>query len=452
MKKLFIFLLTVILAVTVSLQPAEANTMWGKVEIKKGMIGKVQVLKETSLYQINKKKLKVIKKLKKGTEYGVYEYTKSYGGLYKVADNRYIKKSKSIQYSKKPVQKVYSTKQIVDLNDEKIVLIETNNGQGSGIIIAKGLILTNQHVIDGASEATVTLNNGEQYKVEGVVESDEKKDIALLKTTKIFKTSGVSIRTSSKGLSKGEKVVAIGSPVGLQNTVSEGIISSFRNLNGVSCIQTNADIDNGSSGGGLFNNSGQLIGITSSGIDSGSANLNFAVTSDEFVPMVNKYISRTHKSIESSFPLPSKPLPSTQDPVLGDIALGMTKKQVKELSGGKLLSEKSNQLFYENVLVLGYSAGVIYNFENNRLTSISIFHNVVDNQGDLDLLEKYFVVMLDKISKTYGKPYSLDTNWFDDKDVYALSALWRTKENDVFLTVRVKVDSNYGGILITLKN
>jgi S1-C subfamily serine protease len=246
-----VFILSAILIFTVSSQQAEAKSMWGKVEIQDGMIGKIQILKDTDLFTLSKGKLKFVKKLKKGNEHGVYGETKNMGGLYKLSGINYVKKSNSIKFVPVP-KKVYSTKEIVKLNDEKIVLISTDIGQGSGIVVGNGLILTNHHVIDGASEGTVTFTNGQQYKVAGIVESDAKKDIALLKTTKTFKTTSVSIRPSSKGLSKGEKVVAIGSPKGLQNTISEGIISSFRNNNGVSEIQTNADIDNGSSGGALF--------------------------------------------------------------------------------------------------------------------------------------------------------------------------------------------------------
>ena len=82
-------------------------------------------------------------------------------------------------------------------------------------------------------------------------------------------------------LAKGNKVVAIGSPKGLQNTVSEGIVSSFRIVEGVQQIQISAPIDHGSSGGGLFNSKGELVGVTASGYAGSNADLNFAVAIDE---------------------------------------------------------------------------------------------------------------------------------------------------------------------------
>ena len=350
--------------------------------------------------------------------------------------------------------KVYSTKEVVELNDEKIVLIKTDIGQGSGIVVANGLILTNHHVIDGASRATVTFNNGIIMDVKGIVESDSKKDIAILKTTQNFQIRGVSMRASSEGLYKGEKVIAIGSPKGLRNTVSEGIISSLRIIDGVSLIQTNADIDHGSSGGALFNVSGQLIGITSSGYDDVSANLNFAIASEEFVPMVNNYIHKDFNKVNASFPIlsiPEQPTKPVQKPILGDVALGMTKQQVKQLSSGNFSSESTNNVYFSNVVVLGYLADISYEFENGRLVAINAYHYIVENQNSIDILEAFFVVLYDEISKQFGKAYSIDTNWYDDEDGFVLSAFWMNSDHNTLLTVKVTMDyETFGGIRISI--
>ncbi|CAM3228713.1 S-layer-like y domain-containing protein [Filibacter tadaridae] len=357
-------------------------------------------------------------------------------------------------------EKVYSTKEVVELNDPKVVLIETDTGQGSGVVIANGLIITNHHVIDEATRATVTFNNGAKFEVAGVVESDSKKDIAILKTTKTFTESGVSIRPSSKGLSKGEKVIAIGNPKGLQNTVSEGIISSFRNPEGVSLIQINADIDHGSSDGGLFDVSGKLIGITSSGYDKAYANLNFAVASEEFVPMVNKYINKDFKNINASFAKPNipeqptkptEPTEPNQYPVLGKVALGMTKEQVKNLAGGYFSNETTNTLYFSNANVLGYLADTSYEFQGNKLVAINVFHYVVENQYDLDILEAFFVVMYNEISDVYGRADILDTDWYDDNDGYSLSAYWMNPTHNTLLVVKIMESfDTYGGIRISI--
>lgn len=107
MKKVFLALVASILLLTLTLTPtatetAQAKTMWGKIELKKGMIGKVIILKDTYQYSISNKKLKHGAKLKKGKEYGIYSYSKNYGGVYKMGSNKYVKKSSAIKYYKAP--------------------------------------------------------------------------------------------------------------------------------------------------------------------------------------------------------------------------------------------------------------------------------------------------------------------------------------------------------------
>ena len=457
---MFILLIAVSLMFTINASAAE-KVMWGKTELKLGQIGKITILEDTPLVKLESNGvLATVRSMKKGEEYRVYSFKGNQGGLYGLGGGNFVQKNTKVKYEtpsksklallkkeSKPVKKVYSTKEIVDLNDQKIVLIETDSSQGSGIVIGNGLILTNQHVIEGATGATITFNDGQQFEVIGIVESDVNKDIALLKTKK-FKTAGVTIRPTSNGLSKGEKVIAIGSPVGLQNTVSEGIISSFRTSEGVSYIQTNADIDHGSSGGSLFDTSGELIGMTTSVIDSGSANLNFAIASEELVPMVNKYKNKNYDSILASFPFPTT---SDEAPGLGDISLGMTMEQVRNLSAGSYLSEDNNHLVYSDVTVLGYLADVIYQFQNNRLVAINVYHYVVDDIQDLDTLERFFVVLYDEVSKIYGEADELDTDWNNDEVDYHLSAYWTRPDHVTMVTVNMTINSNtFGGLSISI--
>ncbi|WP_075618290.1 S-layer homology domain-containing protein [Paenisporosarcina indica] len=337
--------------------------------------------------------------------------------------------------------KTYSTKQIVAMNDSKVVLIETDVSQGSGIVIANGLILTNHHVMRGASSATVIFNDGTEYQVSGVVESNPKKDIAIIKTSKTFNVSGVNVRSSSQGLSKGEKVVAIGSPQGLQNTVSDGIISALRVIDGVSTIQTNADIDQGSSGGALFNENGQLIGMTSSGYDDVMANLNFAIATEEFVPLVNKYKTMNFGSVPASF-IPSP----TQVPVLGNVALGMTMEQVKQLTQGNYVEEDATELFYSDVNAFGYQADVIYEFQNNKLFAMTVYHYIA-NQTEVEILEDYFYGMYDDLVETYGVADDLNRDWNDDEEDYSLYAYWMTPAHHLLLSVTMTIDNeSFGGI------
>lgn len=134
---------------------------------------------------------------------------------------------------------------------------------GSGVIIsADGYIVTNNHVVDGADELTVTLSDSKEYSAR-IIGADKTTDLALIK---IDGKNLPAIRiANSDNVKVGEWVLAIGNPLGLNNTVTAGIISAkARTLgaNGVeSFIQTDAAINAGNSGGALVNTNGELVGI-----------------------------------------------------------------------------------------------------------------------------------------------------------------------------------------------
>lgn len=135
---------------------------------------------------------------------------------------------------------------------------------GSGFFIdSDGTAVTNYHVLEGGSSAKITLSDtGKVYDVEGIYDYDKERDIALIK----INGSGFTYleTADSDKIKGGATVYAIGSPLGLSNTISQGLISNTdRIINGMTYIQTSAAISNGSSGGALINTSGQVIGITS---------------------------------------------------------------------------------------------------------------------------------------------------------------------------------------------
>lgn len=138
-------------------------------------------------------------------------------------------------------------------------------GAGSGVIISEdGKIVTNHHVIEGASKITVTLRSGESYKAT-LIGADAETDVALIQIT----ATGLTVAElgDSASLRVGETAVAIGNPLGqLGGTVTNGIISALdREITlenqTMTLLQTNAAINPGNSGGGLFNGRGQLIGV-----------------------------------------------------------------------------------------------------------------------------------------------------------------------------------------------
>ena len=139
-------------------------------------------------------------------------------------------------------------------------------GSGSGVIISPdGYIITNNHVIDKATQLEVTLNNNKTYKAE-LIGTDPKTDIALIKIESEEPLAFVSFGDSDD-LKIGEWVLAVGNPFNLTSTVTAGIVSAkARDLNEFdgnpqSFIQTDAAVNRGNSGGALVNTSGELIGI-----------------------------------------------------------------------------------------------------------------------------------------------------------------------------------------------
>lgn len=134
---------------------------------------------------------------------------------------------------------------------------------GSGVIIsADGYIVTNNHVVDGADELTVTLNDNKEYSAR-IIGADKTTDLALIKID--GKNLPAITIANSDNIKIGEWVLAVGNPLGLNNTVTAGIVSAkARSLgaNGVeSFIQTDAAINAGNSGGALVNTRGELVGI-----------------------------------------------------------------------------------------------------------------------------------------------------------------------------------------------
>lgn len=170
-------------------------------------------------------------------------------------------------------------------------------GLGSGVIIDadNGYVVTNNHVIDGASEILVTLKDGEQFDAE-VIGTDANSDIALLKIKDGENLTEIEIG-SSADLRVGDFVVAIGNPFGLGQTVTSGIVSALgRSGLGIeeieNFIQTDAAINSGNSGGALVTLDGKLIGINTAilGPNGGNIGIGFAIPSDMMEALVQQLI------------------------------------------------------------------------------------------------------------------------------------------------------------------
>ena len=167
--------------------------------------------------------------------------------------------------------------------------------QGSGFVIdgKEGLIVTNNHVIDGADEIVISFNDGSKLTVEKILGKDSKTDLALLKVTPKRPLAQVPFG-SSNNLKVGDWVMAIGNPFGLGGSVSVGIISAKqRDINTGpydDFLQTDAAINRGNSGGPLFNMDGEVIGVNTAIISpsGGSIGIGFAVPSNSAVVVLDQ--------------------------------------------------------------------------------------------------------------------------------------------------------------------
>jgi serine protease Do len=166
---------------------------------------------------------------------------------------------------------------------------------GSGFVVdgVEGLIVTNNHVIEGADEIVINFADGTKLKVDKVLGKDSKADIALLKVTPKTPLKAVPFG-SSTDMKVGDWVMAIGNPFGLGGTVTVGIISAKqRDINAGpydDFIQTDAAINRGNSGGPLFNMNGEVIGVNTAIISptGGSIGIGFAVPSDTVQAVVQQ--------------------------------------------------------------------------------------------------------------------------------------------------------------------
>jgi len=172
-----------------------------------------------------------------------------------------------------------------------VVFIETfdkdNNpiAQGSGFFIDnKGSLITNHHVIEGAYSATIKTSSGKVYPVQGIIAKDTEADIVKL-VVNLPDANITFLNLSVNMPSEGEDIFVIGNPLGLESTVSSGIVSAVRDIPAFGkIIQITVPISPGSSGSPVINSKGEVIGIATLIVTQGQ-NLNFAVPSDKIITL-----------------------------------------------------------------------------------------------------------------------------------------------------------------------
>src|SRR5688572_4629459 len=170
-----------------------------------------------------------------------------------------------------------SPEQIYQQASPSVVVIHALDAEGnpinlgSGVVTGREVVTTNCHVIEDAGRIEVTYQGNNYPATPGSVHQE--RDVCQIRVPQLTAPRAV---VSTGRLRVGQRVYAIGAPEGLELTFSEGIVSSLRDFDGSQYIQTSAAISQGSSGGGLFDTDGRLVGITAFFIAEGQ-NLNFAL-------------------------------------------------------------------------------------------------------------------------------------------------------------------------------
>jgi S1-C subfamily serine protease len=166
--------------------------------------------------------------------------------------------------------------------------IKVDVGTGSGILLhQEGFIVTAAHVVEGAQGIMVAFRDGTQTAAD-VISLSRTEDLALLKVYEVPKGVKAAVLGDSEGLKVGQPVFSIGAPLGLEHTLTSGVISGVRHdsrqrgLTPGNVIQTDAALNQGNSGGPLFNEKGEVIGIASyiASLNGGNVGLGFAVPSN----------------------------------------------------------------------------------------------------------------------------------------------------------------------------
>lgn len=191
-----------------------------------------------------------------------------------------------LYYTTNRPQAERSVRDLVKQLGEAVVQVRTPSGLGSGFIInPDGFLITNFHVIEGETQISVEVYHLEEgqlerqlYKQVRIVAVNKFKDVALLKIED--KDAPKFVRVSlgdAEALQVGDRVFAIGSPLGLERTVTEGILSTkTREMGGELYLQTTAQINPGNSGGPLFNLAGEVVGVINMKVAFGEG-LGFAI-------------------------------------------------------------------------------------------------------------------------------------------------------------------------------
>jgi S1-C subfamily serine protease len=289
-----------------------------------------------------------------------------------------------------------------------VVVIVTDKGQASGFVIkSNGIIVTNHHVVDGATAMSVKFSSGEIYRSVYLLSSDPGNDLAFLKI------DVVDLPTIPLGNSNdvhvGDEVLLVGAPKGLEQTVSNGLISGNRIEGGVRVLQTSAAASPGSSGGPLLNRRGESIGVMSFKVLNGE-NLNFTIP-------IN-YVRGKLDTLASMAPKPFAELNDQVEQHRGVLVAGHG-------------SEAFQGIFMEVLDILGEHGVEVANDSVQKVNNVSIT-GFMPLSAMIEMLPKIGADSLLYIKVEPGMTYRAATVYFQCFDAGG-HLLWKEKANDVLV-------------------
>ncbi len=215
-------------------------------------------------------------------EDSVYEFVKNRRLL-----SPQLMKGEAVRIDKAKNPSFEKFKDLVSHCTKAVVTIKQKEGFGSGVIVSgAGYIITNYHVVDENKEVTVKFSTGMSLTAK-VIKTNPAADLALLK---VEAQDLPSLAFAGEEAETGEEVVAIGTPgdLSLEQTVSKGIVSGKRVIDGKNFLQTDVSINPGNSGGPLLNDKGEILGIiTMKLVGKGMEGLGFALTSQDVIKLLN---------------------------------------------------------------------------------------------------------------------------------------------------------------------
>ncbi len=326
---------------------------------------------------------------------------------------------------------------IYEANKNSTVLIKILDGegkqtaQGSGFLVSEdGRIFTNFHVIRHAKAASVYLSNGDAYDAVEVVDVDKRRDIALLKIRAVDQRP-VRLGRSSD-LKVGDKIFALTNPNGLQNSLSEGIVSAIRQADGFKLLQITAPISPGSSGGPIFDSKGNVVGIAV-GTWEGQA-LNVAIPIDyargmlsgtTLQPLATFYEPEPRTDDQKVSPTSPSPVPttSTNREESRESLVVKLAAELKESSGASFLERRFRKWTRKEVeIFFGEPTSHRFFYDGNKTIVADIYAypdptrknreiEVIFNKGTTKM-EKIFVypwrMSWDDCKRTWGEDVTLD--------------------------------------------